>query len=360
MCRAGLQGRKAPGGRRRPLRRWLAAAAVLAGLIQAPAAAAGEAPADTLAAVQDRGVLVCGVGEIAGLAKRDSTGRYIGTRADFCRAIAAAVLRDPEAVTFVPLIASARFEALLAGDVDVLFAGTTWTLGREAGLGIRFATVTFYDGQGFAAHRHHGWQRLEDVEAARVCTVADTTSAVNLRLYALQTGKRLQPVESVTREGAWETFLARGCDLITNDRTALIADLLDRVPEPADYVVLPDMISREPLAPAVRLGDSRWEGLVRFVMHALILAEEKDITGALAGTPVSTSDPETRHLLGIDPGVGQPLGLDDDWARRAIAAAGNYGEIFDRHLGKGSRFGMPRGLNALWSDGGLLYPLPLR
>ncbi len=334
-------------------------AAVLAGLMASATGAAVAAPADTLAAVRERGVLICGVGEIAGLAKRDSTGRYIGTRADHCRAIAAAALGDPEAVSFVPLFVSARFEALLAGDIDVLF-GSTWTLGREAERRIRFTTITYYDGQGFVAHRHHGWRSLADVTAARVCVEIGTTAAETLRFYATQTGKRLELVETVTRDGAWETFLAHGCDLITTDRTALVADFTDRVPKPEDYVVMPDMISREPLAPAVRPGDSRWEALVRFVMHALILAEAKGITGALAATPVSSADPETRHLLGLDPGIGRPLGLDDGWARRAIAAAGNYGEIFERHLGQGSRFGMSRGLNALWTDGGLLYPLPLR
>ncbi|SOD99044.1 transporter substrate-binding domain-containing protein [Caenispirillum bisanense] len=335
----------------------LGAAAVVAGLAVPPATAA-----DTVAAVRERGVLACGIGEIRGLAERRDDGRFVGFRADVCRAVAAAVLGEPDAVEFVPLVAGARFEALARNEIDVLVAGATWTLARDAGLPIQFTGVHFYDGQGFVAHRRSGWTSLDDVTEARVCVVSDTTSLDNLRTFARTTGRRLEPVERVTREGAWEAFVTNGCDLMTQDMTALVAGLRARAVDLADYTVLPDRISREPLSPAVRDGDKRWAALVRFVVNALVLAEAVGVTQAVAADPAAAApdDPEARRLLGLEPGLGADLGLDDQWARRALAAVGHYGEVFERHLGAGSPLGLPRGDNALWRDGGLLYPLPMR
>lgn len=325
--------------------------------------AAPPAKADTVDDVRRRGVLICGIGEIAGLARRNAEGRYEGFRADVCRAIAAVVLKDPEAVDFVPLVAAARFDALARREVDVVVAGATWTLGRDAGLPVAFTGVHFYDGQGFIAHRRTGWQRLADVTRARVCVVAETTSAANLKGFADATGKTLEPVERVTREGTWEAFLSNSCDLMTHDLIGMATELSERAPDAADYVVFPDLISREPLSPVVRDDDRRWETIVRFTVNALILAEALGMDAAAAaagGGRAVADDAEARWLLGLEPGIGNLVGLDDGWAGRAIAAAGHYGEIFERNLGADSRFGVARGLNALWRDGGLLYPLPMR
>lgn len=342
------------------VKKTIGAAAIAAAALLA---AALPARADTLETVRERGVLACGLGEESGYARRGADGRMSGLRVDLCRAVAAVVLDDPEAVSYIPLFASARLDALRNREVDVLFGGTTWTLGREAQLGAAFTGVTFYDGQGFVAGRDRGWSTLADVpDGVRVCVVAATTTIDNLKDWMAATGRALRLVEAATADGAWNAFLTRDCDLLTNDRSGLAMALRDRAPDPDDYVVLPDMISREPLSPAVRKDDPRWETLVRFTVNALILAEAKGITQAVAGDPdpAVVTDAEARRLLGLTPGVGAPLGLDDAWARRAIAAAGNYGEIYEANLGGGSPYGMTRGLNALWTDGGLLYPLPIR
>lgn len=341
--------------------RALARAAVLGGALLAAAGAGVAVRADTLETVRERGVLLCGVGEESGFAKRGADGRVTGLRADMCRAIAAAAIGDGEAVTFVPLFSGARFDALRDGEIDVLVGGATWTLGREATLGIHFTGSTFYDGQGFIAHRATGFRRLADVTEARVCVVAETTSIENLKAWMRASGKTLTPVELVTSDGSWNTFLGHGCEIMTNDIAGMVMALRDRAPDPDAFVVFPDLISREPLSPAVRNDDPRWETLVRFTFNALVLAEAKGVTQAMAADPAATADdPELRRLLGLEPGIGAPLGLDDGWARRAIAAGGHYGEIFDRNLGAQSRYRMERGLNALWTDGGLLYPLPIR
>ncbi|GAA0566915.1 amino acid ABC transporter substrate-binding protein [Caenispirillum bisanense] len=352
-----------------PLARLAAAVAIAAALAFSGGAdaATAEAPASppvpdtgTLAKVRDRGVLLCGVNEESGFAQRDASGRYVSLRADLCRAVAAAVLADGEAVTFVPLFSAARFKALAEGEIDVLLGGATWTLARESAFGIHFTGTNFFEGQGFIAHRNLGYRSLADVERAVVCVIAETTTVENLRAWIRSTGKDVKPVELVTSDGAWNAFLAHNCDLMTNDLAGMVMALRDRTPDPDDFVVFPDVISREPLSPAVRNNDPQWEAIIRFTVNAVILAEAKGVTAAAARARQETDDPEVRRLLGLDPGIGAPVGLDDDWARRIIAAVGHYGEIFDRNLGAGSRYKMERGLNALWTDGGLLYPLPIR
>lgn len=356
-----------------PRRSWLslpavAAAALLAWAVPAPAGAAGPA-AETLApldggtvdAVRRRGVLRCGIGAISEYAWRDDTGRMMGFRADLCRAIAAAVLDAPDAVEFVPLIASKRFETLQKGAVDLLIAGVTWTLTREGDLGLVFTTPVLYDGQGFIARRSLGITRMAEIaEPVKVCVIADTTTARNLTAFIAESGLPLIPVPRNTQDGVWSAFLSRTCDLITGDRLSLQLGAAVRTPSATDVVVLDDTISREPLTPTVRRGDPRWEAIVRFTVQALLLAELKGVTQAMAAADApAAQDPEVRRLLGLDRGVGQPLGLDDAWARRAIATAGHYGELYERTLGSGSRYNLPRGLNALWTDGGLHYPLPV-
>ncbi|WP_404381767.1 transporter substrate-binding domain-containing protein [Caenispirillum salinarum] len=363
---------------------WLAGAFAVAGIVLAVMAltpekadaahatptAAAPAPALAATAVRDggtvdairrRGTLRCAVGAVSEYAWRDDTGRMQGFRVDFCRALAAVILDSPDAVEFVPLIASTRFAKLLDGSVDILVAGVTWTMTREADVGLAFTTPILYDGQGFIARRASGIERLADVTApARVCVIADTTTEQNLNAYIRDTGLPLTVENRHTQDGTWSAFLSRSCDLVTGDRLSLMLARTVRTPDADDYLVLPDMISREPLTPAVRGDDPRWESIVRFTIHALLLAEHVGVDQARAAADdVQAETPEARRLLGLDRGAGAAVGLDDAWARRAIAAAGHYGELFERTLGSGSRFGLPRGLNALWTDGGLHYPLPL-
>ena len=216
------------------------------------AAAAAGVRADTLERVRARGARLGGVGEESGSAKRGEGGRVTGLRADICRAVAAAVIGDPEAVTFVPLFSAARFEALRDGEIDVLIGGATWTLGREATLGLHFTGPTFFDGQGFIAHRATGFRRLADVTEGRVCVVAETTSIDNLKAWMVTAGRTLTTVELVTSDGSWNTFLGHGCEIMTNDRADMIMGLRDRAPDPDAFVVFPDLISREPLSRAGR------------------------------------------------------------------------------------------------------------
>ncbi|WP_152415276.1 transporter substrate-binding domain-containing protein [Caenispirillum salinarum] len=366
---------------------WLAGAVAVAGIVLAVMAltpdkadAAGTAPTaaapapvqvavtaasardgGTVDAIRRRGTLRCGVGAVSEYAWRDDTGRMRGFRADFCRALAAVVLDSPDAVEFVSLIASTRFKKLQDGSVDVLVAGVTWTMTREADVGLAFTTPILYDGQGFIARRGSGMERLDDVTTpARVCVIADTTTERNLKAYIRETGLPLTVESRHTQDGTWSAFLSRSCDLITGDRLSLMLARAVRTPDADDYLILPDMISREPLTPAVRGDDPRWESIVRFTIHALLLAEHVGVDQARAAADDAQAEtPEARRLLGLDRGAGAAVGLDDAWARRAIATAGHYGELFERTLGNGSRFGLPRGLNALWTDGGLHYPLPL-
>lgn len=313
--------------------------------------------------VRERGYVRCGVTEIAGYAEQDRDGNWRGFTIDFCRAVAAAVLSDPDAFEAVPVFANGRFTALTENQVDVVHANVTWTLSRETGRGIAFTAIMEYDGQGFIAHRDLGIARLDDVAGRNlaVCVVANTTTEGNIRDVNRQRdlGLTIRPFE--TMDASWDAFLGRQCDLLVADRTVLYLHRAVRAIGTDSTVILPDTISREPLTPIVRAGDSEWESLIRWIRHALVIAEDHGVTAANVAHRARVGDnAEVGRLLGRTDGMGALLGLDDAWGRRAIAAVGNYGEMFDRHLGAGSRFGMARGLNALWRDGGLLYAPPLR
>lgn len=250
---------------------------------------------------------------------------------------------------------------LVNGDVDLLIAGVSWTLTREAKAGLSFTTPILYDGQGFVVRRSFGLEQMADLTVpVKVCVVANTTTERNLVSFIKASGLPLTTVSRNTQDGVWSAFLSRVCDMVTGDRLSLLLARAVRTPHPEDYTVLPDTISREPLTPVVLRGDPRWEAIIRFTIHALLLAEHKGVTQEMAiiDDPDAT-DPEVRRLLGLDPGIGGPLGLDDEWARRVIATAGNYGELFERTLGSGSRYNADRGVNALWTDGGLHYPLSM-
>lgn len=342
--------------------RWMKRCAVLAvgGLLALSAVPAGAA-AGTLQTVRERGTLNCGVADLGpGMAAIDANGRWSGFFVDLCRAVAAAVLKDAEAVAFIPATMRVRLDALLEGAVDVLMTPTTWTLGREIDLGLRFPAVALYDGQGFLIDASVKAARARDVASARVCVVESTTSQSNLADHVRTQGLGWTPVLLKTRQGRNEAFLQNRCEMMTGDRLELADTQGELKRHGRDVVLLPDVISREPVGPTVRQGDSQWESIIRWIVHALVLAEEKGITAASvdrgSGDPVKDGiDQEAARMLGGEPGLGKGLGLDAGWARRAIRTAGNYGELFDRHLGPRTPMAMDRGLNALWTKGGLLY-----
>lgn len=325
------------------------------------AARAQDAPG-TLARIQDEGLLRCGVirGGL-GVSEIDRTGRWSGFFPDFCRAIAAAVIGDPEAVEWVEVNYVVRFDALNADAFDILMSNTTWTATRDTELGLAFTQPIYYDGQGFLGHRALDATRLDDMpDGTSVCVSKNTTTIRNLEelVRTRYPSFSIRAYESL--EGVYSSFFSRECDLMTQDRVALVSQRLNRASDPAQFVLFEDVVSKEPLGPTVRRGDEDWYDMVQWVVFALILAEEHGITAATIDDFAESTNPEVRRLLGLDPGVGALFGLDDDWARRAIAAVGNYGEIYARNLGESSPLRIPRGLNALWTDGGLIYAPPLR
>lgn len=316
---------------------------------------------DTVSQIRERGYLTCGINDIPGYAIMDTQGRWDGFSAGLCRAIAAVVLHDPAAVDFIAAFAQRRLETLAEGDVDVLNANVTWTLSREANWSFAVAGIIFYDGQGFVAHRDLGIRSLRDVAGHSVCVVEGTTSEGNLVDLTGPVGRYdLEIRRRTTLDGAWYGFVGRHCDLFSIDRTIIYLLRSFQTPNPSDYVIFDETVSREPLALMVRDDDQAWLRIVRWTAFVLMIAEEHGITAAQARANQPAREAEARRLLGQDPGIGAPLGLDDGWARRAVMAAGHYGELFERTLGKESAFGMERGLNALWRDGGLIYAPPLR
>jgi general L-amino acid transport system substrate-binding protein len=331
------------------------------GATMAAILASGAAQAQTLQDVQERGVLICGADSgLAGFAAPDSSGVWQGFDVALCRAIAAAVLSDPSAVSFVPLAASSRFSALASGEVDILARSTAWTFTRDVGLPVIFAGVSYYDGQGFMVPRSLGVTSARDLDGATVCIQMGTNAELTVADYfrANNISYELVPVE--TNAEAQQQYLAGACDVFTADVSALAATRA-RFANPEEHVVLREVISREPLGPVVRQGDQRWADLVRWTLFALIAAEEHGVTSAnIAELAGGTGNPEVNRLLGADGNLGHLLGLDNEWALRAISAGGNYGEIFAATIGEGTPIGLARGLNALWTQGGLMYAPPFR
>lgn len=351
---------------RRAVRR-LGAALLGAAVLTAAASGKGRADAGTLDMVRERGVLNCGVADLGRyLAGTDAQGRWVGFYPDLCRAVAAAVLKDAEAVAFMPATMGVRLDGLRTGEMDLLMTPTTWTLEREADQGVGFPAVAFYDGQGFLAESPEAAAAMTAGKPMRICVVAGTTSERNLADLIRAGGRPWTLLTVKTRQGRNEALLQGRCDVLSADRLDLAeAREVLRVHGRA-LVLLPDVMSREPVGPAVRQDDPQWAAVVRWVMFALILGEEKGITAAAAAHPASVQgDGETMRLLGRQdgagqgPGVGQGLGLDPGWAARALAAVGNYGDVFERHFGAGG-LKLERGHNALWRDGGLLYAPPFR
>lgn len=317
-------------------------------------------PGPTLAAVRERGVLLCGASPNApGFGAPDSRGDWQGIDPDVCRAIAAAVLGDPTKVRFTPLTSQARFAALQSGQVDVLPRTVTWTHSRDTAVGLNFTTPIFYDGQGFLVRKSLNITRATQLAGATICTFAGSTSELNLADWARANNVQYTPVVFEQNDEARIAYDNGRCDAISTDASQLMG-LITAMRVPADHMVLRDRISKEPLTPAVRQGDDQWNDIVRWTIFALINAEEMGVTQANAEAMLQSTNPDIRRLLGNAGDHGPMMALDQRWAYNAIRAVGNYGEIFERHVGHGSAIGLDRGINDLWTRGGLMFAPPIR
>lgn len=317
-------------------------------------------PGPTLQAVRARGALMCGAHPGApGFGIMDSQGIYRGLDADTCRAIAAAVLGDATKIRWSVLSSQARLTALQSGQIDVLARTTTWTQSRDTANGLNFTAVNFYDGQGFLVRLSSGVQRARDLDGASICVTSGTTNELNLADWSRANNIRIRPVVFEQNDETRHAYEAGRCDAFSTDASQL-AGVRSALPRPADHVVLPDIISKEPLAPAVRHGDDQWFDIVRWTVYAMIEAEELGVTQSNVDTMLESPSPAIRRLLGVSGDHGPLMGLDRRWAYNIVKAVGNYGEVFERNLGSGSAIGLPRGVNNLWTRGGLMYAMPIR
>jgi len=336
--------------------RWLA----LCLLALALGLGSGAAAARTLDTVKQRGTLNCGVSQgLAGFSDRNAHGIWTGFDVDFCKAVAAAVLGDAAKVTYVPLSATERFEALKAGRIDVLSRNSTWTLEREVALGLLFAGITYHDGQGFMVVRRPAVTSALELDGVPVCVQAGTTSALNVADYFRANSMKLTLHTLPTSADALKALEAGQCDVLTTDQSALFAERL-KLATPGEAVILPDVISKEPLGPVTRADDLGWYSIVKWVNFALVNAEELGISSATADEAMRSAKPDVRRFVGAEGDLGMKLGLDNAFAIRAVRAVGNYAEVYERNVGAASRLGIPRGMNQLWSMGGILYAPPMR
>jgi general L-amino acid transport system substrate-binding protein len=337
--------------------RVLASAVLVAGLAATPAAHAGK----TLDAIKARGQLVCGVNTgLAGFSAADSQGNWTGLDVDVCRAIAASILGDANKVKWVPLTAQQRFTALQSGEIDILSRNTTWTLSRDASLGMNFAGVTYYDGQGFMVPTKLKLKSAKQLKGATVCVQSGTTTEKNLTDFSRANNLNIKPVVFEKQEAATGAYFSGRCIAFTTDASGLASVRNKEAKDPKEHVILPDLVSKEPLGPAVRRGDDEFFAIAKWVVFALLEAEEYGITQANVDKMMSSDDPVVGRILGSGEDTGKLLGLDKNWAANAIKAVGNYGEIFERNVGPNSPLGLPRGLNNLWNNGGLMYAPPIR
>jgi general L-amino acid transport system substrate-binding protein len=338
----------------------LSTAIAAALLVSGGALAQTASPGPTLSAVRDRGAVICGAHPGApGFSTLDSQGVTRGLDADTCRAIAAAVLGDASKARFVVLSSQARLPALQSGQVDVLPRTTTWTQTRDTANGLNFTAVTFYDGQGFLVRRSANVARARDLAGATICVTSGTTNELNLADWSRSNNIAVQPLVFDQNEETRNAYISGRCDAFTTDASQL-AGIRSALRNPEEHMILPDIISKEPLSPAVRHGDDQWFDIVRWTVFALIEAEELGITQANVDQMLASPNPAIRRLLGNSGDHGPLMGLDRRWAYNAIKAVGNYGEIFERNLGSGSPIGLQRGVNDLWTRGGLMYAMPVR
>lgn len=347
-----------PSIRSHVLHAWCAVLALVVSMLSVPGLAhAGK----TLDGVRQRGQVNCGVSTgVAGFSAPDGKGRWAGLDVDICRALAAAVLGDGEKVNFVPLNAQQRFAALQSGQIDVLSRNTSWTLTRDASLGFHFTAITYIDGQAFLVPTKLKVAKATQLKGAQVCVQSGTTTEKNLADFSRTHKLGIKPIVFDTYEAGFKALFAGRCQAYTADSSALASVRNKEAPNPADYAVLPDLISKEPLGPVVRRGDDEWFAIVKWTVFALQEAEELGITQARAEAMKSSDDPAVQRLLGTGDDMGKLLGLDKAWSLRAIKAVGHQGEIFERNVGAQSPLKLPRGVNRPWSQGGLIYAPPVR
>lgn len=330
----------------------------------AAALAAGGAMAaegETLSQVKSRGVLNCGVNTgLVGFAAPDANGNWSGFDIAICKAVAAAVLGDASKVKYVPTTGQTRFTALSSGEVDVLARNSTWTFQRDTDLKLDFAGVNYYDGQGFMVRKDLGVSSAKELDGATICIQTGTSTELNLADWFRANNMTYQPVNIDSNAEGEQQYMAGACDAYTTDASGLAATRA-AFADPDNHIILPEIISKEPLGPAVRHGDNNWGDIVRWVLYALISGEEYGVTSAnIEELSKSSTNPDVQRMLGATDDYGAMLGLDKEWAKRAIAASGNYGEIFAANIGEQTPIGLARGLNALWTQGGLMYAMPFR
>jgi len=329
--------------------------------IAAPLVATNAHAGKTLDAIKQRGEVVCGVNTgLAGFSAADSQGNWTGLDVDICKAIAAAVLGDAKKVKWVPLNAQQRFTALQSGEVDVLSRNTTFTLTRDASLGLNITAVTYYDGQGFIVPKKSKITSAKQLKNAEICVQSGTTTEKNLTDYFKSQNVKIKPVVFEGFEASVKAFFSGRCQAYTTDASGLASIRNKEAQIPDDYVILPELISKEPLGPMVRRGDDEWFAIVKWVIYALLEAEEYGLTQANVDQMKTSTDPSVQRILGTSEDTGKLLGLDKEWAYRAGKSVGNYGEIFERNVGPQSALKLPRGVNNQWNKGGLMYAPPIR
>src|SRR6202045_107492 len=320
----------------------------------------GAVSAQTLKTVQDRGMLSCGVGQgLAGFSSPDDKGNWTGLDVDVCRAIAAAIFNDPTKVKFIPLSAKDRFTALQSGEIDVLSRNTTWTLSRDTSLGANFTGVTYYDGQGFLVKKSLKVNSALELNSASVCVQTGTTTEQNLADYFKLNNMKYEVIAFANADEAVKAYESGRCDVFTTDVSGLYAERL-KLANPADHVVLPEVISKEPLGPMVRHGDDQWFDIVKWTLFAMISAEEFGVTQKNVDEMAKSDKPDLKRAFGTDGNLGEQLGLTKDWFSRIVKAVGNYGEAYDRNVGADSKLQIARGINNLWNKGGIQYAPPIR
>jgi len=321
---------------------------------------AETASAQTLKAVKDRGSLICGVSQgIPGFSNPDDKGNWTGLDVDYCRAIAAAVFNDPSKVKYSPLSAKDRFTALQSSEIDVLARNSTWTSSRDTSLGLNFTAVNYYDGQGFMVRKALKVNSALELNGASVCTQTGTTTELNLADYFRANNMKYEVIAFSTADETVKAYESGRCDAFTTDVSQLYAEKL-KLANANDHVILPEIISKEPLGPVVRHGDDQWFDIVKWVHYAMINAEELGVSQKTIDDALKSQLPEIRRLVGTEGAYGEQLGLTKDWVVRIVKHVGNYGESFDRNMGPGSKLGISRGINRLWTKGGIQYAPPIR
>ncbi|HZZ23163.1 MAG TPA: amino acid ABC transporter substrate-binding protein [Roseiarcus sp.] len=332
---------------------------IVLGFAAALAFGAG-AEGQTLKTVQDRGSLICGVNpSLEGFASKDPNGQWSGFDVDFCRAVAAAIFNDPSKVQYVPLSASDRFDALKNKQIDVLSRNSTWTMGREGDNGVVFTGVTYYDGQAFLVPKSRNFQSALELDGSKVCVQAGTTTEPNFVDFFETNHMKYETVHEASADDMIAAYQAGQCNVLTTDASGLFA-MRQRLAKPGDSMILPDIISKEPLGPVVRQDDMQWFNIVKWVNFAMINAEELGVSSKTIDDALKSQKPSVKRLVGTEGDFGKPFGLTQDWAVRVIRGVGNYAEVFDRNVGAHSKLGIPRGLNELWSNGGIQYAPPIR